>query len=288
MSRQVKLVITCSVLALLSACIGMEPRSVTHLRPEGDPFQKALHAEYAELAVKESALYDWGAATRFAHKARAAADGQPVAPETPAIWGIEPGRLGELNTAHQRLVTILETTPARVSAPASAAAAQASLDCWVEEQHEGHQPRAIAECWQRWEAAMAEIQTALHPDVVPAAAPAMEGEALLDREWEVFFPINSAGLSQEAEAVVDQVVSTAQLTVPQRITIAGHTDRSGPAEYNEHLSRARAEAVAAQLIKLGVAPHLIHIAAHGEQLPAVPTADGRAHQMNRRVVMHLL
>lgn len=286
MIRPLQLALTCTSLVGLNACIGLEPTSVTQLEPKGDTFQKALHAEYAELAVKESQLYDFGDATTFAEKAQAAADGQEVQPEMPAIWGIDSFAAGELEAARAQMVTVFETTPARTAAPLQAAAAQAAYDCWLEEQQEGHQLEDITACRQRFEASMAEVQTALQPAVVPAAG---RGDVeVVEREYEVFFPINSTRLSSDGESVVYRLADAARELGTTRITVAGHADRSGSRAYNERLSRQRAEAVAQELVRMGLPASMIHTAGFGEDQPAVMTSDGAAHQMNRRVVVRLL
>jgi OOP family OmpA-OmpF porin len=266
----------------LSACLGLEPTAVTRLETKGDSFQAALHAEYAELAVKESTLYDWTSATIFARKAEASAEGQPVAPEMPEIWGIDPMARADLDVARERLVTLLEA--GRKAAPGPAASAQAAYDCWLEEQEEGHQIRDIQACRERWEVAMAEVQTALQPALSPAAAPPEP----LELEFEVFFPLNGTEPRLEDRLVMAEVVRVAGLVEPRRISISGHADRSGSPAYNERLSRMRAEAVASELVDLGLAPPQLEIAAFGEAVPAVPTADDRADARNRRVVIRLL
>lgn len=286
MIKPLQLAVTFSLLMALTACIGLEPTSLTQLPSKGDPFQRALHAEYTELALKESRLYDFGDATTFAVKARAAAGAHAVEPEVPAIWGIDAHAAGELDAARAQLVTMFETTPALAAAPVQAAAAQAAYDCWLEEQQEGHQLEDIAACRQRFETSMADLQTALQPAVLPAAG--TEGVRPIEREYEVFFPIDGTSLSAEAELVVRRLVESARELGASRIAIAGHADRSGPRAYNERLSRERAETVAGRLIRMGVPAGTIRTAGLGEDQPAIMTSDGMAHRMNRRVVVRLL
>ena len=65
--------------------------------------------------------------------------------------------------------------------------------------------------------------------------------------------------------------------------MAGHADRSGDAAYNQRLSQRRAEAVAAELVRDGVARGNISVQAFGESRPLVPTADNVREPQNRRV-----
>lgn len=266
----------------LSACIELNPTSVTRLEPKGDPFAAALHAEYAELAVKESALYDWGSAGMFARKARESAAGRPVAAEMPEIWGIGPEDRADLEIARARMVELVEA--GRAAAPRSAASAQAAYDCWVEEQGEGHRLQDIETCRERFEMAMAEVETLLQPAVLPAAGDAAQPE----REFELFFPLNAARPKPEDRLVLAEVVRIAGLVAPLRVAVSGHADRAGDPAYNAWLSKARAEAVAEDLVGLGLDPRLVEVAAFGESVLAVPTPDGTAHDRNRRVVIRLL
>ena len=64
--------------------------------------------------------------------------------------------------------------------------------------------------------------------------------------------------------------------------VAGHTDRSGSDSYNESLSKARAEAVAAALAERGL-DQKIKVKWYGERQPRVSTPDGTREQENRRV-----
>jgi outer membrane protein OmpA-like peptidoglycan-associated protein len=65
--------------------------------------------------------------------------------------------------------------------------------------------------------------------------------------------------------------------------LTGHADRAGPSDYNFGLSRRRADAVKAELVRLGVSSAEITTEAKGESEPLVPTADGVPEAQNRRV-----
>ena len=68
-----------------------------------------------------------------------------------------------------------------------------------------------------------------------------------------------------------------------QLTVTGHTDTVGSDAYNMRLSRRRAESVAAQLEKDGVASSEIEIVAKGKRDLLVPTKDGVREPQNRRV-----
>jgi outer membrane protein OmpA-like peptidoglycan-associated protein len=68
-----------------------------------------------------------------------------------------------------------------------------------------------------------------------------------------------------------------------RIEVIGHSDSAGPAEFNEDLSRRRAEAVADALAAAGLPRDSIDVQWHGENQLPVPTGDGVPEPQNRRV-----
>jgi outer membrane protein OmpA-like peptidoglycan-associated protein len=68
-----------------------------------------------------------------------------------------------------------------------------------------------------------------------------------------------------------------------RIEVNGYTDTSGSPQYNKGLSVRRAEAVAAELVKDGVARNIISIEGFGETNLLVPTGPGVREPQNRRV-----
>jgi OmpA-OmpF porin, OOP family len=65
--------------------------------------------------------------------------------------------------------------------------------------------------------------------------------------------------------------------------VIGHTDRLGTFEYNDQLSRRRAQVIASRLVASGVPSTAIEIAARGEREPLIQTADGLPEPRNRRV-----
>ncbi len=99
----------------------------------------------------------------------------------------------------------------------------------------------------------------------------------------VFFDFNKSDLTPQAVSIVDQAAKNAETTKVTQLTVTGHTDTVGSDAYNMRLSRRRAESVAAQLEKDGVAASEIEIVAKGKRDLLVPTADGVREPQNRRV-----
>ena len=66
------------------------------------------------------------------------------------------------------------------------------------------------------------------------------------------------------------------------ITIEGHCDERGTAEYNLALGERRAVAVRTYLVSLGIAPDRIRTVSYGKEFPFDPGHDGAAWAKNRR------
>ena len=126
---------------------------------------------------------------------------------------------------------------------------------------------------------------ASEPEAAPAAyePPPAVAPAATPRSYLVFFDFNKSDLSPPATAIVDQAAQNAGPANVTRLTLTGHTDTVGSDAYNMRLSRRRAESVATQLEKDGIAASEIEIVAKGKRDPLVPTADGVREPQNRRV-----
>jgi iron complex outermembrane receptor protein len=111
----------------------------------------------------------------------------------------------------------------------------------------------------------------------PVVAPAVPHSYL------VFFDFNKSDLTPQAVSIVNQAAANAGPAKVTQLTVTGHTDTVGSDAYNMRLSRRRAESVAAQLEKDGIASSEIAIVAKGKRDLLVPTADGVKEPQNRRV-----
>jgi hypothetical protein len=99
----------------------------------------------------------------------------------------------------------------------------------------------------------------------------------------VLFALGKATLDSTATATIASAAQEFQRTGSANIQVAGHTDTSGNADYNQALSERREQAVADELTRLGVPASAINATAYGETQPAVPTGDGVPEAQNRRV-----
>ena len=103
------------------------------------------------------------------------------------------------------------------------------------------------------------------------------------------FPVNAAALSPEATARLDTFVE--KLKADNRnvyVEVQGHTDATGPKDYNYKLGEERAEAVRRYLNEHGVALNRIATISYGPDAPVAPNTDKVGRQANRRVVLIVL
>ena len=115
------------------------------------------------------------------------------------------------------------------------------------------------------------------PAPVAAAAPAPA------RTFLVFFDWNRADLTARARQIIGEAAQARTRQQVTRIEVNGHTDTSGSASYNQGLSVRRAEAVAAELVRLGVPRSEITARGFGQNQLLVPTPDNTREPQNRRV-----
>jgi len=95
---------------------------------------------------------------------------------------------------------------------------------------------------------------------------------------EVFFDFDSAQLKPGGRRELERVAEVLNKYRKTTIVVEGHTDATGPAEYNRKLSKRRAETVEGALIELGIIPERIMSVGYGENFP-ISSDNAR----NRRV-----
>lgn len=95
---------------------------------------------------------------------------------------------------------------------------------------------------------------------------------------DVFFDLNSSTLKPGAYSEIDRISNVLNNYPQTTIRVDGHTDSTGPEDYNQQLSEKRAETVKNALVQRGVDPRRIEAVGFGEsQLISSNNA------MNRRV-----
>ena len=287
-STGLRLAAVAGLAAMLGACAGMELDGVKDLEPQGSEFQAELYAGYVQLATRERAEHDYRDSDHFAVKAGGAARGENVPPADLSERMIAPDVAEELSKARSRLVAVLDGS-GRDKAPVIAAHAQINLECWMQEQEEGHQPDDIGECRNAFYGAVVAAEVAIRPPPPPPPEPepAPEPEPVYVTYYVVFFEFDSAELSNAAMQTLDEAAETALALRPYKVLIRGHTDRAGPEEYNLGLSERRGLSVASYLIDKGAGRFIIDVEGLGESEPIAKTSDNVRDGRNRRVEVTL-
>lgn len=107
---------------------------------------------------------------------------------------------------------------------------------------------------------------------------------------DVLFEFDEATLRPGAESVLRNIVEQLQANPSYQVELIGHTDATGPEEYNMGLSERRAKAVQAYLEEQGIAPQRITVDWKGETAPVAPndTKEGRAQNRRTEIIVNPL
>lgn len=100
---------------------------------------------------------------------------------------------------------------------------------------------------------------------------------------EVLFDFDSARLKPYALRIMGRLASFLNQHGAYVLTVEGHTDSTGSADYNMRLSRERAQSVADALIKRNVSADRIAIRGYGESRPIASNETDAGRRQNRRV-----
>jgi peptidoglycan-associated lipoprotein len=97
-----------------------------------------------------------------------------------------------------------------------------------------------------------------------------------------FFPLDSAELDDDGRAVVTANAAVMRKFPRWMITVEGHCDERGTAEYNLALGERRALAVRTYLVSLGIAADRVRVVSYGKEFPFDPLHTESAWSKNRR------
>ncbi len=97
-----------------------------------------------------------------------------------------------------------------------------------------------------------------------------------------FFALDSAELDNAGRAIVAANAEIMKKYPTWVVTVEGHCDERGTAEYNLALGERRAVAVKTYLIALGVAPDRLRAVSYGKEFPFDAGHTDTAWSMNRR------
>jgi peptidoglycan-associated lipoprotein len=98
----------------------------------------------------------------------------------------------------------------------------------------------------------------------------------------IFFDYDSADVSSDGQAVLTENASILKRYTTWAVTIEGHCDERGTAEYNLALGERRAGAAKAYLVSLGISADRLRTVSYGKEFPFEAGHDTTAFSKNRR------
>ena len=97
-----------------------------------------------------------------------------------------------------------------------------------------------------------------------------------------FYGYDSAELTAEARSALDADAAILKNYPSWTITIEGHCDERGTAEYNLALGERRAVSAQSYLVSLGIPANRLRTVSYGKEFPFDPGHDEAAWAKNRR------
>jgi outer membrane protein OmpA-like peptidoglycan-associated protein len=104
----------------------------------------------------------------------------------------------------------------------------------------------------------------------------------------ITFATNSSDVNADFYPILDKVAGTLVEYDQTMIEVAGHTDSTGGAAYNQALSERRAKSVAAYLESRGVPAARLITVGDGVNHPVASNATAAGRQQNRRVELTIV
>jgi|GEM_PF-2386866 len=100
---------------------------------------------------------------------------------------------------------------------------------------------------------------------------------------DLYFETGSAKIKPTSYSNLDKLASILNTYKEVKLTIHGHTDKTGSLELNQKLSKDRAESVKAYLVSKGVSADRLATEGHGPSMPVINEDNEEAYKYNRRV-----
>lgn len=117
-------------------------------------------------------------------------------------------------------------------------------------------------------------------------AQAVVRETVVARE--IHFALDSAKLTAEAMAVLDEIVAVLNANPTATATVIGHTCDIADNPYNERLAARRAVVAEHYIAEKGVADDRLNIGSRGEEAPKYDNSDPAQKAFNRRVEIRIV
>ena len=98
----------------------------------------------------------------------------------------------------------------------------------------------------------------------------------------VFFDLDSSEVNADGQRALQENAGMMRKNMQWQVTIEGHCDERGTAEYNLALGERRAIAARAYLVSLGIPAERVRVVSYGKEFPFEPGHDEAAWSKNRR------
>jgi len=112
--------------------------------------------------------------------------------------------------------------------------------------------------------------------------PATPQQRIMEEIFEVRFDFGKAAIKPEYESIIRRLAETARANPNVKISIVGHTDTVGSADFNFALGGRRAQNVKRMLVSQGIPASSIIILSSGKNDLKVPTGPNVRNAENRR------
>jgi outer membrane protein OmpA-like peptidoglycan-associated protein len=104
----------------------------------------------------------------------------------------------------------------------------------------------------------------------------------------LYFQADTSSINEDSYAALDEVYDFLNENPNVRIEVGGHTNGIPEDEYCDKLSNARAQAVAAYLIRKGISPSRLEYKGYGKRKPIASNNTKEGRRRNQRVEIKIL
>ncbi len=110
----------------------------------------------------------------------------------------------------------------------------------------------------------------------------------LNMPGNVTFAVDSADINSKFYPILDSVGLVLEEFDQTFVEVAGHTDSTGPSDYNQELSERRAASVADYLVSRGIDRQRLITVGGGENYPIATNSTAAGQAQNRRVELTIV
>jgi outer membrane protein OmpA-like peptidoglycan-associated protein len=196
----------------------------------------------------------------------------------------EAKRQAELTAAKEaQMKAEAATAAAKQKAEADAAAQQAAAKAAAEQAALKAKEEAAKEEAARAQAASAALRAKLLEQLNQVLQTTDTPRGLVVNMADVLFETGKYALSSDAQLKLAKLSGIIQAHPGLNLTIEGHTDTTGTAEFNMKLSQQRADTVRQFLISQGLSADTITAQGMGQDAPVADNSTAAGRKLNRRV-----